>query len=317
MKTLSLQALFSSTLLGTNGIRLPFPVDIPDGETELKIEGNLIDWLRSQGVKEHDPTALNRNTGPSSRFGLTLTLPFLTKYGCWCYRGSDYPAGKGYPRDDFDAACKRMHMGYDCIVSDSHTNEPNCQQDSEGNFVDCCQPESTSYTWYVVPNFASPGDYMLECGDDQTQGDWCKANTCLVDLRFMTEYWQLTAFGEAPDFEAYGHPDGPTNRNSTFDTGVCPFPEDTLHVGAGGPGTPTPPTAPVVWDTKVCCGDFPYRFWFLTMDDGSVDRECCEYEDLSLTEEYNYSFMTGAMFHTLRQECCDDGVGSIGSCAFV
>jgi len=313
MQTLSALAL-SSTLLGTNGIRLPFPVDIPEGETELKIEGNLIDWLRDNGVQENDPNALNSETGPSSRFGLTLTLPFLTKYGCWCYRGSDYPAGKGYPRDDFDAACKRMHMGYDCIVSDSFTDEPNCQQDAEGNYVDCCQPESTSYTWYVVPNFNSPGDYMLECGDDITQGDWCKANTCSVDLRFMTEYWALTAYGAAPDFESYGHPDGPTGRNSTFDTSVCPFVDD-MHIGAGngGGGTVTTP-APMQWDTKQCCGDFPYRFWFYTMDDGSVDRECCLYEDLSLTEEYNYSFNSGAMYHTLRQECCEDGVGSIGSC---
>jgi hypothetical protein len=202
-------------------------------------------------------------------------------------------------------------MGYDCIVADSFTDEPNCQQDAEGNYVDCCQPESTSYTWYVVPNINSPGDYMLECGDDITQGDWCKANTCLVDLRFMTDYWALTAYGDAPDFESFGHPDGPAGRNSTFDTSVCPFVDD-MHIGGGNGGGTTP--SPMQWDTKQCCGDFPYRFWFYTMDDGSVDRECCLYEDLSLTEEYNYSFNSGAMYHTLRQECCEDGVGSIGSC---
>ena len=293
-------------------IRLPFPVDIPDGETELKLEGNLIDWLRSNGVKEHDPNAPPLR-GPSARFGLTLELPFLTKYGCWCYRGSHYPGGKGYPRDEFDEACKRLHMGYDCIVSDSHTDDPACQIDGNGNYINCCQPESTSYTWFVVPNFASPGDYMLECGDDLAS-DWCKANTCMVDLRFMTEYWGLTAAGQAPDFNSYGHPDATNGRNSTFDTGVCPFPIDHVQTGSvGGNGTPTPLTSQS-WDTKVCCGDYPFRFWFLTMSDGSVDRECCEYEDVSLTNEYQFSFNVGAMYHSLRQECCVDGVSTIGSC---
>jgi len=58
----------------------------------------------------------------------------------------------------------------------------------------------------------------------------------------------------------------------------------------------------------------PYRVWFLTMSDGSVDRECCEYEDVSLTDEYGYVFNVGTMYHSLRQECCADGVGTIGTC---
>ena len=123
----------------------------------------------------------------------------------------------------------------------------------------------------------------------------------------MTEYWELTAFGDAPDFEKYGHPNADAGRNSTFDVSECPFP---VNGGDGNGGGHTH----VEWDTKMCCGDFPYRFWFLTTSDGSDDRECCEYEDPALTAEYDFSFNTGAMFHMLRQECCADGVKTIGTC---
>lgn len=313
MKHLTTLPFISSSLISSIfSVRLPFPVEIPDGEFELKVEGNLIDWLRSNGVKEHDPNITTAD-GPTGRFGLHLELPFLTRYGCWCYRGTHYPGGRGYPRDDFDQACKDHHMGYDCIVADSHTEESSCHQDSDGNWVDCCQPEITDYTWFVVPNMNSPGDYTLECGDD-LEDDWCRANTCMVDLRFMTEYWGLTAQGVAPDFASFNHHNHETNP-STFDTGVCPYPIDyVLHGNQGGGGGGNGHRELPEWDEKVCCGDYPFRFWFLTMSDGSSDRECCEYEDVSLVNEYGFNFNVGAMFHNLRQQCCIDGVGSIGSC---
>merc|ERR1712048_315485 len=132
----------------------------------------------------------------------------------------------------------------------------------------------------------------------------------------MVEYWGLINTGVAPDFTSYSHPDATNPGN--FDTGVCPYPVDhvlTGHQGAGGAGGVTPPPRDLPnWDQKVCCGDYPFRFWFLSMSDGTSDRECCEYEDVNLVQSYGFSFNVGAMFHDLRQECCIDGVGSIGSC---
>lgn len=94
---------------------------------EIKVTGKLVDWLITIGVGNETSSSNNQFLRNS---GFTLQIPFLNKYGCWCYRGNDYPAGKGSPRDQFDEVCKRHHMGMDCIVHDTEDGlDPNCQQD--------------------------------------------------------------------------------------------------------------------------------------------------------------------------------------------
>lgn len=301
-----LLASFSSFLhiKTTDSIRLPFPVQIPDGHSELTVVGNLVGWLSENGVSEitnsTEPNGMLRNGG------LTLSLPLLTKYGCWCVRGDDYPGGKGIPRDSFDQACKMHHMAFDCIIDDAKDFDPNCLEDANGDYSGCCNPTSTEYSWDIVPNLSIPGDYTIQC-TDEVSSDWCQSSTCMVDLKFISDYWELTSNGLAPDFTSYAHPDHSGNP-STFDTADCP------STGGGGGGTQSGGEY-VDFDTRVCCGDYPYRFWYLTTSDGSDDRSCCEYVDIGLQSEYgNYAFFVGAMYHENTQACCDDGPKVFGSC---
>ena len=118
----------------TTGIRLPFPIEIPDGHTEITVHGKLVDWLRSNGVSEYNNGTQTSEDLALRGGGISLMIPFLTKYGCWCYRGSDYPAGKGSPRDSFDEACKRHHMGFDCIIDDAPNEDSNCVIDGNGDY---------------------------------------------------------------------------------------------------------------------------------------------------------------------------------------
>lgn len=178
-------------------------------------------------------------------------------------------------------------------------------------FIGCCVPQETTYSWNVIPNQSTPGDYSLECTND-VSSDWCKLQTCMVDLRFISEYWELTNNGLAPDFTNYAHPDHSSNPGS-FDVQDCPH---DPQGGLSGAGHVQPQGNTVsIFDTKVCCGDYPYRFWYLTTSDGTDDRDCCEYEDIAIQSGYgNYPFLVGAMFHDSTQECCDDGPKVIGSC---
>lgn len=193
-------------------------------------------------------------------------------------------------------------MAFDCIMEDSFREDPNCLMDANGDYTGCCKPQETEYSWDIVPNLLTPGDYSIEC-TDEVSSDWCQSSTCIVDLKFISDYWELTSNSQAPDFTSYAHPDHSTNPG-TFDTADCP--------ATGGGGGRTLGTD---FNTRVCCGDYPYRFWFLTTEDGSDDRSCCEYVDIGLQSEYgNYAFFVGAMYHENTQACCDDGPKVFGSC---
>ena len=37
---------------------------------------------------------------------------------------------------------------------------------------------------------------------------------------------------------------------------------------------------------RICCGDYPYRIWFDA--NNSNDIECCEHEDVDISEAYGF-----------------------------
>ena len=163
-------------------------LDIPD--SGIQASGQVIDWLTDK---------IANTSTPSTRFGIQLQLPLLNKYGCWCYRGSDYPGGRGTVQDDYDQACKDMHMGYDCVVSDSATEENSCVASG-----DCCNPVETDYLWYIKPSPGVPGSYSFECAED-VRTDWCRARVCQIDLRFVATFFELITYGIYPDRTTFGH----------------------------------------------------------------------------------------------------------------
>ena len=58
----------------------------------VNVTGNVFEWF-----DEMEEKLLNDTSGlqKHNRFGFSISLPLMNKYGCWCYRGSEYPAGKG------------------------------------------------------------------------------------------------------------------------------------------------------------------------------------------------------------------------------
>merc|ERR1711964_826373 len=80
--------------------------------------------LTSIGVKSdlksigRDIQQLAARTGDRSLVGVNAVVDF-DGYGCWCYfEEAVIENGKGEPVNEYDAACKAMHGGYECAVAD-------------------------------------------------------------------------------------------------------------------------------------------------------------------------------------------------------
>lgn len=283
-------------------------LDIPDDGVQAS--GQIVQWLSDKIANTSQPT---------TRFGIQLQLPLLNKYGCWCYRGTDYPGGRGTTQDDYDEACKAMHMGYDCVVSDAPIMEDNCM----ANPADCCNPVDTDYLWFIKPAVGLPGSYTFECAED-VQQDWCRARVCQIDLRFVATFFELITFGIYPDRVNLGHigvdngefdpttcPDAALSFDYTdFVTVDTPSSQDGAGVGGGTVATTTQETqsTTAVTSERVCCGDYPFRSWFNKFSND--DRACCEYEDALITAKYRYQLNVGQMYHSNLAICCADGVVS-------
>lgn len=294
---------------------IPFldPWDFP--EEGIKVDGgNMLSYFEEKTIEFESQFMPDFNeSDPSTRFGLQLPLVGLNEYGCWCYQSGSYDLGahgSGVPVDSFDEICKSRHMGYDCIVADAPTSQnqfPNGPCDNVGD-PGCCDPSHASYQWLIThdiptdPFSTDPGSFLIECAD-AIEGDWCKASSCMQDLRFMYEYYQLTEAGESVDI-AFSQPHG------GFDTSTCPY---VAPPGNPGPGTTA---APIDLDEKTCCGEYPYRLWYRTSSQDLDDRECCAFES-TLTETYDVR--VGHMYHSTTHHCCVDstghtGLSTIGNC---
>jgi len=278
----------------------------------VNVTGNVFEWFNDQETRLSNDTSLLQK---HNRFGFAITLPLMNKYGCWCYRGSDYPAGKGSPVDSFDTVCKHVHMAWDCLAVDST---------SAG---ESCDPSTQAYTWFLQPT--AFGTVQFEC---QTGGTWCEQRVCEIDLWFVGQYWTMTMSGTFPDFNSYQH--AADDNSYTFSAADnCPpapttapvtvsevFSDTPVGNGDDQPAvTLTPTDSPIDATTqsvgaviggKVCCGDYPYRTWFHDAE----EKACCQYVDSSLTTQYQTTITVGTQYNTNTQICCDDGVSSSTIC---
>lgn len=313
---------------------LTFPIP----ETGLNVTGNVFNWLEEQnnnnspqhtrgpsmggapafGGSRNQSSMLTQRNGGGLATRFQINLPLLADYGCWCYRGTNYPGGKGPPVDDFDNACKHVHMAWDCMALDAVTAG------------ETCDPSETTYTWMLQPTIY--GTVTFECSPSDT---WCGQRVCEIDLWFVGEYWNLVYNAIFPQFETYQH--GEDDNSYTFDPSTgCPPANATVPSsaddlindtgnGAGGDGGATqeatstlaPADATVTSVTeisepaaKVCCGDYPYRSWFHDAE----NRACCEYQDSNLSNQYQATIVVGVQFNVLTQICCDTGPTSSTIC---
>jgi len=225
----------------------------------------------------------------STRFGLQFLIPVINNYGCWCFRGENWPGAPdptGFVEavDVYDDACKAHHMGYDCITLDAEAEQ------------ESCIPNETNY--HLLVKQQSSGDFTLECADSEWD-HWCKRRTCLVDIRLIARSLKLKEEGIEPDYETYGH-EGYHNDAGAFDTSVCKV--EKKHNGKGNGGTLNRPIK------RVCCGDYPYRIWYDANNNRGIS--CCAYNDAAVIRDYGFSLKVGQLYNSMSASCCKDKVVS-------
>ena len=285
----------------------------------VNVTGNIFEWFNGMESRILGNTTLSSHRQQHNRgFGLVVTLPLMNKYGCWCYRGQDYPGGRGTPVDSFDSICKHVHMAWDCLSTDATTAG------------ESCDPSSQPYTWFLTPT--NYGTVQFECQPGET---WCAQRVCEIDLWFVGQYWSMTMTGTFPDFNAYQHAEDdnsftfsatdncPPITTTVPPSSTIPYNDNPNGQNGGGTGTGNDGTVPPVTTLdpvttapstsnggKVCCGDYPYRSWFHDAE----NRACCEYVDSVLTAQYQTTITVGSQYNTETQICCDTGVSSSTIC---
>jgi len=232
---------------------------------------------RLPGIPEHleygrlDKYLVNNTLPTFARSGLAseYVLFALDNYGCWC-RSDTYTEGKGTPVDVFDAICKNKFKSYDCI---DHHDFDGCDARNEPYFFNIWKEDNTLY---------------VQC--DSTKNSECQSAICKTDIQTMYEYFPLVNEFIFPQGRFYNHQSigGPFDPSSSCTVAGTRKREDR---------------------TKTCCGDYPYRGWFV----GS-ENECCEFQRTNKKEQElwnDFSMRIGKYYDRDSQICCDNGVKGI------
>jgi len=183
----------------------------------------------------------------------------INGYGCWCYFQDEHGQGRGKPQNEVDGTCKKLHDGYTCILMDS---------EAEGD-LDCVP-------WDVVYNGATalgldPADPLnnvlasairRSC-DNSNRVDKCAQRACKVEGFFVMNLFRH------------------------FLAGVI-FDPSLKHTNGFNPKLDCPLSGNRIDSDKECCGDYPLRFPYKTLDGA---RQCCE----------------GKTYNAQVLQCCEDG----------
>jgi len=188
-------------------------------------------------------------------------------------RGYGWPQGKGEAVDVFDEICRKQHHNYDCLEMEDPT----------------CSPASQHYDlqmWMVGRHV------WVSCVNDPVT-EPCKAKTCMIDIQIVKDYVAEANQMNFPMMSEFGHQQ---MGYGAFDPEVsCPRGDNSNR-------------------EKECCGSYPHREWFLRNDDiGFRTRECCEYNDQVVQNDWNDPNMkVGRYYDSSIETCCADGVSVIG-----
>lgn len=207
--------------------------------------------------------------GMRSLVGINAVKDF-NGYGCWCYftspddqtrTGIGY--GKGEPVNEFDAACKVMHGGYECVVADRAAASEECE------------PWTVAFTQPTLSAVNSLGSFGA-CQAANGGVVSCASLACGVEKQFALD---ILAIGNSvpKELNVYQHSQGFNNIDN------CP-----VQRGVRNP-------------TTQCCGDYPNRFPFKTINGA---RKCCEVGDPGEK--------LGTTYNDAAWDCCNDGVGPNG-----
>jgi hypothetical protein len=175
----------------------------------------------------------------------------LDEYGCWCYFYDNVGRGKGTPVDEIDGFCKILGDGYQCAIIDS-----------EGEGLSCI-PWEVAYS-----SGTGAGVNLAAACNTNNPDDNCAARACAVEGQFVDSLFAFLLSGSQINYNDFGH-------NNGFDA-------------ATDAGCPVKKGTPGVSGEKLCCGAYPTRFPFKTLDG---DRACCG----------------GRTYNTQLLNCCSPG----------
>lgn len=161
----------------------------------------------------------------------------LNEYGCWCYFYDDVGRGKGTPVDEVDSMCKVLANCYECAIRDT---------ENEG---ESCVPWDVSF----APGINGAGMGLFDGCKANNPDSNCAQRACACEGFFVENLFALLLTGNAfAAMDEFSHKAG-------FDAGTdqgCPVKSGVK--GASG--------------TKDCCGQYPSRYPYKTLDG---ERACC------------------------------------------
>jgi len=184
---------------------------------------------------------------------IQASIDNLNEYGCWCFFGDDHGRGKGQAVDEVDEICKTLHDGYECAMRDAEVEGTTC------------------VPWEVEYNSAVGGaDVSIAEGCAASNaGNNCAMRACIVEGTFSANLLNLFLV-------QFKQPNQSFMARNGFDFAtVC-----ATKKNGGGPSN------------KLCCGSYPERFPFKTLNG---DRKCCG------TRTYN----------SLTLKCCDSDSSTV------
>jgi len=195
---------------------------------------------QANGLSDFD-----RNLSDDFLFGAS-NLDKIDEYACWCFFGSAYEKGSGYPQNAIDEMCRQLHYGYECIIRDSV---------DDGTVG--CVPWEVDYTFTVLAQIAIPNvlaHFESECLDL----DLCAVRSCRVEMKFSKTYFFLW-FDNVIDRDngTFEPADQSLKHSNNFDAET-----ECVIDNIRPEGEPD----------KLCCGSYPDRFPYTSFN-GS--RQCC------------------------------------------
>lgn len=187
-------------------------------------------------------------------------------YACWCYFQDDHGKGRGKPVNEMDARCKVLQDGYSCIMMDADD-----EGNDNGSHDDGCIPWDVDYNSAsgLGLSAADPLNdnflYAIRRGCERAnKRNACAQRSCKVEgyfvMNMFLDYLNAVTFDPSLKHDlGFFHPKDD-----------CPI---------GGEHSPS---------DKECCGEYPIRFPFKTLEG---DRGCCGQRT----------------YNALVLNCCDNG----------
>ena len=185
----------------------------------------------------------------------------LDEYGCWCYFYDNVGRGKGQPVDEIDGFCKTLADGYTCAIID---------QELEG---ESCVPWEVDYN----PGTGAGVNLLASC--NSLNDNNCARYACTVEGQFVDNLFAFLLSGSQIDYNTYGHSNGfdPGHNEGCPVKGCYQPPEGNLPYNPGAFGLDVGPVITYRCNNysareKRCCGAYPFRFPFVTLEG---ERACC------------------------------------------